>query len=168
MVEFITLFIAAYGAVLSTINWIDRKAKRLRINIRAENTVFENRITGKTLIFQIINLSTKSIFIKYAFLLNRQKNRILISPESFWGSGGELSVKEIHKLDPDRMFEIIYSREEATRLNAKTFIIENETGKQFSISFDIAKLKPATYTVSIKHKKIINMPWTTKKLGEKI
>lgn len=90
MVEFITLVIAAYGAVLSTINWIDRKAKRLRINVRAENTAFKGKIVGEIIIFQIINLSTKPIFIKYAFLLNQQGKRILISPESFWGSAGEI------------------------------------------------------------------------------
>lgn len=51
------------------------------------------------------------------------------------------------------MFEIVYAKEKAMRLNAKTFVVENETGKQFSIFFDIAKLEPATYTVSIRRGK---------------
>ncbi|MBI2577468.1 MAG: hypothetical protein HYV77_01340 [Candidatus Wildermuthbacteria bacterium] len=119
--------------------------------MRAENTAFEGKIIDENIIFEIINLSTKSVFIKYAFLLNQKNERLLISPEMFWGTDGEMAAEDTTELDSDRMFEVIYDRKEVANLGGKTFIVEEETGKQFSINFDASKLRPATYTVSMRN-----------------
>jgi len=149
MLQFLTLIIAIYAAGLSTIQWISGKVKKIKISYRLENTAFEDRIIHEAIIFQIINLSQKPIFIKYCYILNKNGERILVSVDSFWTANREVSAEEASQLNPDRMLDIIYNRNEILKLEGKNFILEDETGKQFFLDFNIEDQKPITYTVTI-------------------
>ena len=150
MLQFLILIIAIYVAGLSTIQWISSKAKKIKISYRLENTAFEGRIIDEAIIFQIINLSQKPIFIKYCYLLNKNDERILVSVDSFWTANREISAEETSQLDPGRMLDIIYNRKEVLKLGGEKFILEDETEKKFFLKFNIEDQKPITYTVTIK------------------
>ena len=153
MLQFLTLIIAIYAAGLATIRWISGKAKKIKINYRLENTAFEGKIIHEAIIFQITNLSQKPIFIKYCYILNQNSERIHISPESFWTANREMSAEETSQLNPDRMLDIIYDRDEMLELGGRKFVLEDETGKKFFLDFDIKDQKPITYTVTVVKKK---------------
>lgn len=152
MLQFLTLIIAIYAAGLSTIQWINSRAKKIKMSYRLENTAFEGKIIHEAIIFQIINLSQKPIFIKYCYLLNKKGERILVSVDSFWTANREVSADEVDRLDPDRMLDVIYNRNEVIKLDGKKFVLEDETGKKFFLNFNIEDQKPITYTVTIKKK----------------
>lgn len=140
-----------WESILATIlPWIKDIIKKIKITYRIENTAFEGKIIAESLIFQIVNLSQKPIFIKYCYILDRKNQRIIVFPESFWTARGEISSEEMNQLDQDRMLDIIYDKNEILKKKGEKFVLEEETGKKFSIRFNIEKCKSETYTVSRK------------------
>jgi len=152
MLQYLTLLIAIYAAGLSTAQLIGDRAKKIRINYRLENTAFEGKIIHEAVIFQIINLSRKPIFIKYCYILDKKNERILVSPDSFWTANREVSAEETNQLNLDKMLDIIYNRNELLELGGERFVLEDESGRKFSIKFNIKDQKPITYTVTWKKK----------------
>ena len=152
MLQYFTLLIAIYAAVISTVKLIGDRAKKIRINYRLENTGFEGKIIDEAIIFQIINLSRKPIFIKYCYILDKKKERVLVRPDSFWTANREVSAEETNELNPDKMLDIIYNRNKLLELGGERFVLEDETGKKFSIKFNIKDQKPIIYTVTLKKK----------------
>lgn len=145
LLQVITILIAVYGAILSTVQWLAKQRKKVKINYDVENYILKDdgSVVSENLILRVINVSEKPIFVKSFYLLYEKTKIVPHGPEYFLtGKDEQLPAAELKQIDPERGIDIIYQKDKVENFNVEKFILEDETGKKFSIPIDLKNKKP--------------------------